>query len=539
MLYLKRIFFLGKDMKYEEVKRILQKAHDGRKLVFFVGAGCSAASGLPQWGALVREIANRMEGDFDRDDYLKVPQYYYNARGEKEYNELIFEFLDYKNKLPNSIHEKIICLGASTIITTNYDDLVEKEAANQGYFFDIVSKDKDLPYCKSDKQIIKMHGDFSNKNFVLREDDYLNYDVNFKLIKTQIQSLFAKNVVVFIGFSYNDFNVKMIFEWVRNILGNDFQRAYLLQIDGLVNPLVEEYFRHRGINIIYANDLPIIKTDESEREVRTRRALDYLFDKSNNKDILETIYPKLEILDVFNSVHHKQLLQALKYKGNATSSIEGNRITFVDTNLAKALFDKINSTEKNKRLLTSVFGKANIQFLNFQMINETHEFPVEKNEEADVDMIEIIKYPDYQKRNDHIKRLSREASIQNNIKKAYIYYLLDEHVLAYNELIIASKEALAKGQLIWFYISEYNRYYLSRNFLFDYQQKEGKKISVDIDLDKTLDKIVSSDSYYRTALKDINNWSVFNNSIRDADAIRRKTAKEANTVYCMYGGTLQ
>ena len=54
-------------------------------------------------------------------------------------------------------------------------------------FYDVVSKDSDLPYTPNNKMLIKMHGDFNNKNIVFKEDDYLSYSQNFKLIEKYIK----------------------------------------------------------------------------------------------------------------------------------------------------------------------------------------------------------------------------------------------------------------------------------------------------------------------------------------------------------------
>ena len=65
---------------------------------------------------------------------------------------------------------------------------------------------------------MKLHGDLINKNFVLKEEDYLNYSDNFKLIETLAKSIFSTNTVVFIGYlieeavnnlmNYYDFAIK-------------------------------------------------------------------------------------------------------------------------------------------------------------------------------------------------------------------------------------------------------------------------------------------------------------------------------------------
>ena len=63
------------------------------------------------------------------------------------------------------------------IITTNYDTLIEDEIKN----LQIVSKDEDLPYTNSNKMLIKMHGDFENKNIVLKKSDYNKYSTIYRL----------------------------------------------------------------------------------------------------------------------------------------------------------------------------------------------------------------------------------------------------------------------------------------------------------------------------------------------------------------------
>lgn len=82
-------------------------------------------------------------------------------------------------------------------------------------FYDVVAKDTDLPYTPNNKMIIKMHGDFKNRNIVFKEDDYLSYSNNFKLIENYIKSLFSTNVVLFVGYSLGDTNVQLIFQWIK------------------------------------------------------------------------------------------------------------------------------------------------------------------------------------------------------------------------------------------------------------------------------------------------------------------------------------
>lgn len=85
-----------------DIKRI-KEASLSDKLVIFVGAGVSANSGIPSWGALIEDLKKELSQNFvsDNTDYLKVAQIYKNYRGEKE----SILLADIENKLSNKFDE--------------------------------------------------------------------------------------------------------------------------------------------------------------------------------------------------------------------------------------------------------------------------------------------------------------------------------------------------------------------------------------------------------------------------------------------------
>lgn len=262
--------------KYAETKRLIRNTMQERQLVLFVGAGASVSSGMPLWDQSVLQIVEKLdfENGNEKPDNLLIPQYYYNARGRKEYTQLMREIFHYNDKLyPGDVHDAIIRFDTDTIITTNYDHLIEQAAENNGEFLYVISQDSDLPYKKAGKELIKMHGDFEHDNFVLKEDDYLHYHTNFKLIENYVKSLIGTKTVLFIGYSLGDPDVKHIFSWVKEILDEHFQRAYLIVTGRKASQNEIEYFRHLGVNIIYAtelfdeNDIPI--NNQSEQLLQT------------------------------------------------------------------------------------------------------------------------------------------------------------------------------------------------------------------------------------------------------------------------------
>lgn len=238
---------------YLEDFRFINNSMLNNELVVFVGAGVSMGSGLLSWNTLVKKIGDHLDiSDDSFSDNTIIPQLYYNSRGKKDYNELIHDLLLKPNVKPNDIHRCLAKINPRYIITTNYDDLIEQAFSESGIFLDIIEKDTDLPYAHTDHMLIKMHGGFKYDNFVLKEDDYLHYSDNFTLISSYIKALFARYTVLFVGYSYSDPDTKQLFSWVKNILKEDQQRAYLINVSDNYDVQISDYYKNMGINIIYA-----------------------------------------------------------------------------------------------------------------------------------------------------------------------------------------------------------------------------------------------------------------------------------------------
>lgn len=229
----------------------IQKASRDNRLVIFVGAGVSMNSGIPSWNALIDALKQDLPNGFSSEtDALKIAQAYKDTRGHKEYMDKVKEILLYNKTVPNPLHKSIFALNPCHVITTNYDDLLEQQLANEFTKFHVIREDKDLPQMASSNTLVKMHGDFATDNIVLTESDYLNYKDKFPLIRAYVQSLFASKLVLFVGFSFTDLNLKMILNELQNILSENMQRAYLLSCEQ-PDYATMQYFEKKGINILY------------------------------------------------------------------------------------------------------------------------------------------------------------------------------------------------------------------------------------------------------------------------------------------------
>lgn len=337
------------------IKKI-QEAQQKGKLIVFVGAGVSQNSNLPSWNDLVNQLAQDLGIEkkiipeeleetlteeqveilkkhkihYNTDECLKIPQYYFNEFGEKEYNNKLHNI--FSNKLePNPINYLIVELDPKHIITTNYDDLLEKTAESIAKTpYSKVSCDRDLAIAPNNNLIIKMHGELDK--IVLKERDYDTYSNNFKLIETFVKGLIATNTILFVGFSAEDANVRKLFQWIHDILGNSCQPAYLLNTDEYKNSnkskeekrVKFEYLKEMGIFSLYYDEIQDdikqfvsydilidynkkykLKALEKGHGERLFKLL-YFIQKKNvsndNSEYIENCYRKLKYLECLNYI---------------------------------------------------------------------------------------------------------------------------------------------------------------------------------------------------------------------------------------------
>jgi len=240
----------------KEINQIID-ASKNNALTIFVGAGISAISGAPTWSKLLDAICIELgmvpPESYSSDDFLRLPQvlFYSLNEDEKSYLNFVKKHVVVDGLIPNQFHKELLNLNPSSFITTNYDTLLEDAAMQNCQGFKVVSKDSEIPSIYGDRYILKLHGDFKNNNIVLKEEDYLNYSENFKLMETFMKSVFSTNTVVFIGYSLNDYNIKLILNWTKSMLKSSFRRPIFVYTGE--NPLSPEeklYQESKGLTVI-------------------------------------------------------------------------------------------------------------------------------------------------------------------------------------------------------------------------------------------------------------------------------------------------
>ena len=288
----------------EQDIRFLAEELEKGKLVVFVGAGVSKNSGLPDWKELIKDYAEyRGIKEFTSKEYLTIPEEVFERYGSLKYYEIAEKRFSGKY-FPNSIHRILKEMDLTYIITTNYDTLIEDEIKN----LQVVSKDEDLPYTSSNKMLIKMHGDFKNKNIVLKKSDYDNYEKNFQLISTLIKGLFTTNTILFIGYSYNDTNVQQIMNWIKEILKEETRKAFLVEFTEKDDKEEEngEQINRISLKLLTKNNDEILYADKKGR-------VDYDYEKTLTEFLLNIYNEKENVRQEKNFEIYKNLNYLTKH----------------------------------------------------------------------------------------------------------------------------------------------------------------------------------------------------------------------------------
>lgn len=191
----------------------------------FIGAGLSMPAGFVNWKELLRDLAEEIGLDVDREpDLVTVAQYHINRHSQdrSRLNQIVRREFDKAVKLtPN--HQIISRLPIQTVWTTNYDTLLEEAYKRAGRVVDIKLRDADLSTSKPNCDLVlyKMHGDISRPDeVVLSKDDYGRYAIKHPLLQQRLGGDLVSKTFLFLGFSFTDSHLEYVLGHLRSLLGN-------------------------------------------------------------------------------------------------------------------------------------------------------------------------------------------------------------------------------------------------------------------------------------------------------------------------------
>ncbi|MBE6845920.1 MAG: hypothetical protein E7508_09510 [Ruminococcus sp.] len=463
----------------------IREINNQHKLVIFVGAGVSKNSGVCSWWELVRDIAVKIGYDdicekcvakyehhsecgngyefcssnnrcywkynYSADEFLKIPQYFFEMMGKEEYEDFLRRKF-HATYLPNAINQLIIELNPEHIITTNYDHLIEDVKHPNVSNYTIIKNDRDLLEKKGRRYIIKMHGDISDiENLVLKEDDYLTYSYSHEIIESYIKSLLFDKTFLFVGYSLNDNNLKLIMSYIDNYVKNNKinnRTPHYLVVNNPAN--YEREYNHwikKEVELVDISKIkPVIKKNtkcgklESEQGKLLHTFLMCIRDNSLCYD--DVAYLKRSILKefssakVFGTISATSLLKACHFR--YPYNILSTSIHFFDENDYRNIESILTSNDKGSKEVKEIFVKSGLY--SIQCYGKNHELISCYIENVDIISDELF---ELSLQNKYIEIENILSQYPSNLEKAYYYWLIYGNELnKCNEIMSSIKEEI-------------------------------------------------------------------------------------------------
>lgn len=305
--------FSGEQRKSEKdsyLKKV-KTAFRNQDVVLFLGAGVSKDGGIPLWGTLIkklhifmlnqltkdkmlsseeqkmmRELAfnNEMESPLLQMRYIKAAfqneefyQFVHEALYDQKFN-INTKLFDAIAKI--SIPQRSYC-GIKSVITYNFDDLLEMKFEQKDIRYNVVSCEEDRP--ASDKlNIYHVHGylpsdlekSAGNFNLIFSEEDYHKvYQDSYSWSNLAQLNALKENTCLFIGSSLTDPNLRRLLDVAARSEENARHYAFMKRVeiknDNAEKPVNSNildiyqkiddniqtaYYRELGLNIIWIDE---------------------------------------------------------------------------------------------------------------------------------------------------------------------------------------------------------------------------------------------------------------------------------------------
>lgn len=254
-----------------KIPKKLIEAYTKKSFGFFIGAGISQSAGLPSWEMLLNELIDlavdiNISSDKEKElRYLsKVPSKYLLVAEElkeilsSDMPKFITKRFNDKNiDSPASLDKLVKELNYRFIITTNYDNVIEKSFVKASIVPNELTY-RDAPsinhnFINDEIFILKAHGDAKRapEDIIITEKDYRRIIFAEYGYQSILQALFSTNHILFLGVSLNDPELLLLLGYIHNIFqGGSPDHFALMSNENLTDTEINRWRKDFNINII-------------------------------------------------------------------------------------------------------------------------------------------------------------------------------------------------------------------------------------------------------------------------------------------------
>jgi hypothetical protein len=227
---------------FEALRSLQSQLWVPRRVALMVGAGVSRmgcwgdGEPPPVWADLrdqmLRELAAEQDVEDDsllQIDALDLAEEYVALKGRCALKGLILDRFANPELRPGQFHTRLLSLPWVDVLTTNWDTLLESTPnGDAGKRYDIVLTPADISRTTSPR-IVKLHGSLPElEPFVLTREDFRTYPVRLAPFENLVRNAMLENDVCLIGFSGDDPNFLEWSGWVRDQLGTEARRIFMV-----------------------------------------------------------------------------------------------------------------------------------------------------------------------------------------------------------------------------------------------------------------------------------------------------------------------
>ena len=272
------------------------------RIIPFLGAGCSASILNYNWDSLIAEIAS--EYNISDSGNMQIAQRFINQYGKEKF----CKYLESKLSIDEFDDNKgyaylaVASMAIGTIYTTNQDNVMEKCCEKHGFRYKSIITIEDLISAEIGEGLyIKYHGDYSvPASVVFGEDDYLDrIDDKDYFIDIKLKSDMLGRNILFVGYSFRDINLKLLFRRLKNVFGT-IPKSYMIAWD-LNDDLQKECIKY---NIQIINPKEIYPDDDIPTS--------YFKTMTKFNDLVFQKKAHLSIDDFFNHKHSRKVVSSFE-----------------------------------------------------------------------------------------------------------------------------------------------------------------------------------------------------------------------------------
>lgn len=189
----------------------------------------------PTWENLADDMIKKLYGNrglrSSYTDILNIAEEYEAQYGKGELERFLKNKIPDNSLEPSELHKLFMSLPWSDVFTTNYDTLLERASES------VVDRNYERVVCKTDlilshsPRIIKLHGSFpSNGPYIFSAEDYRKYPVENAPFVNTVQQALLENTLCLFGFSGDDPNFKKWIGWIKDNMGDNMPKIYLIGV---------------------------------------------------------------------------------------------------------------------------------------------------------------------------------------------------------------------------------------------------------------------------------------------------------------------